>query len=120
MSDRYCGYIVFEVSEQHNEFTADPGGNAGVEDRQHYFHWDGGGIFYAEVHYVFMVSAVGSVSGFDPDDHFVDDHASGAGQDGNFGNPRFTIDFSGRRNHSRDPRVGGTGVERVSLFRSLL
>ena len=28
--------------------------------------------------------------------------------------------ISPERNHSRDPRVGGTGVERVSLFRSLL
>ena len=36
-------------------------------------------------------------------DYFVYDHAAYANQDGNFGNPRFTIDFSGRRNHSRDP-----------------
>lgn len=67
-----------------------------------------------------MDSGIGSLSGFYFNDYFVYDHAAYANQDGNFGNPRFTIDFSGRRNHSRDPRVGGTGVERVSLFRSLL
>lgn len=32
MSDRYCGYIVFEVSEQHNEFTAHTGGDARMGD----------------------------------------------------------------------------------------